>query len=68
MKGKDPKKMLSKKELQDPKKVQNLAPEPAKCEKCGQILPDGIEEKDQKSGNFKDIDKGAKSKMRHGAY
>jgi hypothetical protein len=64
----DPHKHMSKEDEQNPLKVQNLAPEPAKCQECGQLVPGGIDEKDQKSGKFSDIDKGAKPKMRHGAY
>jgi hypothetical protein len=70
MQGRDPKKELTKEELQDPKKVQNLAPEPAKCQECGQKLPDGIDIEDQMSGRDKGPkmhDKGDK-KMRHGQY
>jgi hypothetical protein len=64
----DPKDHLSKKDLQNPLKVQNLAPEPAKCQECGQKLPDGINEEEQKSGKFPDMGKGEKPKMKHGAY
>lgn len=62
MKGRDPKKELTHEELMNPEKVQNLAPEPAKCKECGQELPDGIEIEHQHSGK----DKG--KKMRHGQY
>lgn len=64
----DPKEHLSKKDEQDPLKVQNLAPEPAKCKECNQLLPDGIDEAKQKSGKSADLGKGEKPKMKHGAY
>lgn len=75
MKGKDSKKMLTKEEQQDPKKVQNLAPEPAKhqdrCAECGQELPGDIDEAAQRSGKFDDIEEPKKDKskkLRHGQY
>lgn len=67
MKGRDPKEEMSKKELQDPEKVQNLAPEKAKCQECGQQLPDGIEIEKQHSGKLKGP-KMLEKKMKHGQY
>lgn len=64
----NPHKHMSKEDEQNPLKVQNLAPEPAKCKECNQLLPDGIDEAEQKSGKSADIGKGEKPKMRHGAY
>lgn len=59
---------MSKEDEQNPLKVQNLAPEPAKCKECGSVLPGGIDEKDQKSGHHPDLGKGEEPKMRHGQY
>jgi hypothetical protein len=68
-KGIDPKDKLSKEELQDPIKVQNLAPEAAKkCERCGQEVPGAVDQDEQKSGKFDDVKEPEKPKMRHGAY
>lgn len=64
----DPHKHMSKEDEQNPEKVQNLAPEASKCKECGSVLPGGIDEDKQRSGNFADEGKGEKPKMRHGAY
>jgi hypothetical protein len=83
-KYKNPHDKMSKEDEQNPLKVQDMAPEPARCKECNQLLPDGIEADEQKSG----LEKGPKQKepkkhpeayeeekkkmkgpkMRHGAY